>query len=63
MQTLAIANHKGGVGKTATAHSLGQVLSETRRVLLVDCDPQSSLTGACGIPDAVIEALRRLTCS
>ena len=52
MQTLAIANHKGGVGKTATAHTLGAILSETRRVLLVDADPQSSLTGACGIPDA-----------
>jgi len=52
MQIIAIANHKGGVAKTATAHSLGVLLSEDRRVLLVDCDPQASLTGACGIPDA-----------
>lgn len=52
MQTLAIANHKGGVGKTALSRDLGAILSETRRVLLVDADPQSSLTGACGISDA-----------
>ncbi len=54
MYTIAIANHKGGVGKTATAHVLGTVLASStgRRVLLVDMDPQSSLTGACGVADA-----------
>lgn len=54
MYTIAVANHKGGVGKTATAHVLGTVLSRStgRRVLLVDMDPQSSLTGACGVMDA-----------
>ncbi|HHX45647.1 MAG TPA: ParA family protein [Chloroflexi bacterium] len=54
MYTIAIANHKGGVGKTATTHVLGTVLAATtgRRVLLVDMDPQSSLTGACGVTDA-----------
>ncbi len=51
MRPLAIANHKGGVGKAATAHSLGVVLSETRRVLMVGRDPQASLTGACGVQD------------
>lgn len=50
MQTIAIANHKGGVGKTATAHALGAILAESgQRVLLVDLDPQGSLTAACGI--------------
>ena len=49
MKTIAIANHKGGVGKTATTHALGSGLARLgNRVLLVDVDPQSSLTGACG---------------
>jgi len=50
MKILAIANHKGGCGKSATAQALGAVLTNSgRRVLLVDVDPQSSLTQACGI--------------
>jgi len=50
MQTIAIANHKGGVGKTATAHNLGSLLAEDGiRVLLVDTDPQASLTQTCGV--------------
>jgi chromosome partitioning protein len=54
MQTIAIANHKGGVGKTATTHALGELLAEEHglQVLLVDADPQASLTQACGIADA-----------
>lgn len=52
MQTIAVANHKGGVGKTATVQALGTVLAERFRVLLVDVDPQSSLTLACGVRDA-----------
>ena len=49
MEIVAIANQKGGVGKSATAHALGAVLASDydRRVLLVDIDPQSSLTEAC----------------
>lgn len=53
MQTIAIANHKGGTGKTATTHNLGVVLAREYgvRVLLVDTDPQASLTGTCGVQD------------
>jgi len=50
MRVLSIANHKGGVGKSATAHALGVALAATGlRVLLIDTDPQASLTQACGL--------------
>ena len=51
---MAIANHKGGVGKTTTTVNLGGALAEAgQKVLLVDLDPQSSTTVACGVdPDA-----------
>ena len=46
-RVVAVANQKGGVAKTTTVHSLGVALAESgRRVLLVDLDPQASLTWA-----------------
>ncbi|MCD9199030.1 ParA family protein [Aeromicrobium wangtongii] len=48
--TIAVTNQKGGVGKTTTVVSLGAALVEAgQRVLLVDVDPQGSLTFSLGI--------------
>ena len=48
-KTVAIANRKGGVGKTATAHALGAGLKRKGyRVLFIDLDSQCNLTDALG---------------
>lgn len=44
MRLLAVANQKGGAGKTTTTVNLASVLSESYRTLVVDNDPQGSTT-------------------
>jgi chromosome partitioning protein len=49
---IAVANQKGGVGKTTSTLNLGAALQEAgKRVLLVDLDPQGNLSVAAGIVD------------
>lgn len=57
-EVIALANQKGGVGKTVTSMNLGVSLSQNgEKVLLIDHDPQGNLTSACGYRDRKLYSL------
>ena len=62
MQTIAIVNRRGGVGKTATAHALGAGLRKKGyKVLFIDLDSQTNVTSDAGAKAGALSAMDLLT--